>query len=82
VLNTRIHYRDHTWEGGFPDRRRPCDGDGGLVVELLAPPHGGCVDYTTAMGATPVSLSFCVVSLMITIHLPLKLTESNHTIEI
>ena len=56
--------------GGFPGRRRPCDGHGGLVVELPEPPHGGCVDNTTAMGANLVSLSFCVVSQVITIHMP------------
>jgi len=56
--------------GGFPDRGRPRDGHGGLVVESPEPPHGGCVDNTTSMGATLVSLSFCVVSLMITIHVP------------
>lgn len=55
--------------GGFPNRRRPGDGHGGLVVELPEPPHGGCVNNTTSMEANLVSLSFCVVSLMITIHL-------------
>lgn len=56
--------------GGFPDRRRPSDGHGGLVVELPEPPQGVCVNNTTSMVTTLVSLSFCVVSLMITIQLP------------
>lgn len=56
--------------GLFRDRRRPFDGHGVLVVELPKPPHGGCVDNTTSMGAILVSLPLCVVPLMITIHLP------------
>jgi hypothetical protein len=55
---------------GFPDRRGPCDGYGGLVVKLPEPPNGGCVDKETSMGTILVSLSFCDVSLVITIHFP------------
>jgi hypothetical protein len=46
---------------GFLDRRRPCDRYDGLVVKLPEAPNGGCVGKGTSMGATLVSLSFCVV---------------------